>query len=368
MSDAQAEDVSAILLEQTDRLFQQHATPERVQAADRGEWPAAIWDAIAEAGLPMALLSEEQGGYGLPPAHALKLIRRAAYHTAPVPLAETMVATALWAAASGDPPDGVITFGAGALSLAREGTGYRLAGRLARVPWGDRADRVLVFAREAGGAGHLALVPPPPVSGNEARVNLAFEPRPSLSFDAVTVRDDAVRAAPPICAEGLLVFGAAMRAQQMVGAMERCLEHALKHANERKQFGRALAKFQAIQHMLAEAAGHFAAASAAADGAAEAWGHPEFRLATAIAKARVGEAAGKVAAICHQVHGAMGFTQEHPLHFATRRLWSWRDEFGGEATWEAEIGRGVCAQGGEALWDTLVRVAHLSTADGGREA
>jgi acyl-CoA dehydrogenase len=182
------------------------------------------------------------------------------------------------------------------------------------------------------------------------------------------VPDHAVRAAPPLCAEGLLVFGAVLRAQQMVGAMERCLEHALKHANERKQFGRALAKFQAIQHMLAEAAGHFAAASAAADGAAEAWGQPEFRLATAIAKARVGEAAGKVAAICHQVHGAMGFTQEHPLHFSTRRLWSWRDEFGGEAFWEAEIGRGVCAQGGEALWDTLVRVAHLSTADGGRQA
>ena len=245
--------------------------------------------------------------------------------------------------------------------------GYRLSGRLARVPWGDRADRILVFAHDAAGAAHLALVPPP-VPGNDARVNLAFEPRPSLSFDGVAVPDNAIRAAPPICADGLLVLGAAMRAQQMVGAMERCLEHALKHANERKQFGRALAKFQAIQHMLAEAAGHFAAASAAADGAAEAWGHPEFRLATAMAKARVGEAAGKVAAICHQVHGAMGFTQEHPLHFSTRRLWSWRDEFGGEAFWEAEIGRSVCAQGGEALWDRLVRVAHLSTADGGRDA
>jgi acyl-CoA dehydrogenase len=359
MSDAQADDVSAILLEQTDRLFSQHATPERLHAADAGDWPAAIWDAVVEAGLPLALLSEEQGGYGLPPADALKIVRRAAYHTAPVPLAETMVATALWAAASGDPPEGVITFAAGALALAREGGGCRLSGRLKRVPWGDRADRVLVFACDAAGAAHLALVRPPP-AGNEPRVNLAFEPRPTLAFDGVAVAEDAVRIAPPICADGLVVFGAALRTQQMVGAMERCLEHALKHANERKQFGRALAKFQAIQHLLAEAAGHFAAASAAADGAAEAWGHAEFGLATAMAKARVGEAAGKVAAICHQVHGAMGFTQEHPLHFATRRLWSWRDEFGGEALWEAEIGRRVCAEGGDALWDTLVRVAHLS--------
>ena len=44
-----------------------------------------------------------------------------------------------------------------------------------------------------------------------------------------------------------------------------------------------------------------------------------------------GEAAGIGAAIAHQMHGAIGFTQEHQLHYLTRRLWSWRDEFGNEA-------------------------------------
>jgi acyl-CoA dehydrogenase len=68
----------------------------------------------------------------------------------------------------------------------------------------------------------------------------------------------------------------------------------------------------------------------------------------------VGEATGKVAEVCHQVHGAMGFTQEHPLHFATRRLWSWRDEFGHETFWQERIGRMVCSAGGEALWPMLV--------------
>ena len=368
MSDvaAREENVSAILLEQTDRLFRQHATPEVLQAADEGLWPEALWAAVADAGLPLALVSEEQGGYGIPAADALRLVRRTGYHTAPVPLPETMAAAALWAAAAGEAPDGILSFAAGELSLSRERGGLRLSGRLARVPWGERADRVLVFARDEAGSAHLALVPPPP-AGNAPRANLAFEPRPTLAFE-LTVPDEAVRTAPPICADGLLVIGAALRAQQMVGAMERSLEHALKHANERKQFGRALGKFQAVQHMLAEASGHFAAATAAADGAADAWGGPEFRLATAIAKARVGEAAGKVAAICHQVHGAMGFTQEHPLHYATRRLWSWRDEFGGEAVWEAEIGRLVCGQGGEALWDRLARLADAGAAAGGRAA
>ena len=50
----------------------------------------------------------------------------------------------------------------------------------------------------------------------------------------------------------------------------------------------------------------------------------------------------------------MGFTQEHPLHFATRRLWSWRDEFGHEAFWQERIGRLACADGGDALWRRLV--------------
>ena len=61
---------------------------------------------------------------------------------------------------------------------------------------------------------------------------------------------------------------------------------------------------------------------------------------------RVGEAAGTGAAIAHQVHGAMGFTYEHSLHHATRRLWAWREEFGNEALWADAArphGRGAAA-------------------------
>ncbi len=65
---------------------------------------------------------------------------------------------------------------------------------------------------------------------------------------------------------------------------------------------------------------------------------------------RVGEAAGNGAAIAHQVHGAMGFTYEHSLHQATRRLWSWREEFGNEAHWAELLGHMVAARGADALW------------------
>ncbi len=76
-------------------------------------------------------------------------------------------------------------------------------------------------------------------------------------------------------------------------------------------------------------------------------------FAAAVAKIRAGEAAGKVSEIAHQVHGAIGFTHEHSLHHLTRRLWSWRDEFGIESDWSVELGRAVAARGPAALWPLL---------------
>jgi acyl-CoA dehydrogenase len=358
--DAAPDDMSAVLLDQADRLFEKNVTKERLTEADRGKWPEPIWQAVEEAGFPLALLSEAQGGYGIRAADALLLIRRAGYHTVPVPLGETMIACALWVAASGEPVSGSIslapTNAADSARIKSVSRGYHLDGHLRGVPWGARADHVLVYALDEHEHGFLVLVPR---SAGKVmpRRNIAYEPRDTLHLDAVALPKSAVRPAPPACASGMMTFGALLRAQQMAGAMQRSLDYALNYSMERKQFGRPIGKFQAIQHMLSDAAGQSAAAAAAADGAAEAWGSPQFGLVTALAKSRIGEAAGKVAAICHQVHGAMGFTHEHPLHFATRRLWSWRDEFGSEAYWEEKIGQQVCARGGESLWDLLVAAA-----------
>ena len=62
---------------------------------------------------------------------------------------------------------------------------------------------------------------------------------------------------------------------------------------------------------------------------------------------------GTGAAIAHQVHGAMGFTYEHSLHHATRRLWAWREEFGNETHWATQLGHMVAARGADQLWPFL---------------
>jgi acyl-CoA dehydrogenase len=353
----QDDELSAIVLEQADRLFRGEATPERMALADRGEWPSGIWEAVEGAGLPLALVPEAQGGAGLPAADAWRVIVRAGYYTLPVPLAETMIAKALWVQAGGTAFDG-----AASLAPVRPGDAARLEpgpvggvlhGCAERIPWGMAVKHIVVHARDANGAGYLALLPSERAPGQRSR-NLANEPRDTLVLDRIELPAEAVRPAPSGWEDGWLPLGACMRAQQMVGAMERCLDYALAYAMERRQFGRPIGKFQAVQHMLAEAAGHYAAAAAAAELARQAYGGADFAFCAAVAKARAGEAAGKVAEVCHQVHGAMGFTHEHPLHFATKRLWSWRDEFGHEAFWQERIGRMVCEAGGERLWSRLV--------------
>ena len=139
----------------------------------------------------------------------------------------------------------------------------------------------------------------------------------------------------------------------MAGAMERILDMTVQYAKDRIQFGRPIGKFQAVQQQIAVLAGHVAAASAAAHGAADARARGHARFEIACAKIRIGEAAGHVAAIAHQVHGAMGFTHEHTLHLGTRRLWAWRDEFGSEAEWSGWVGRVAAGVGGENLWSFM---------------
>lgn len=108
-----------------------------------------------------------------------------------------------------------------------------------------------------------------------------------------------------------------------------------------------------MQQNLAIMAGQTAAATAAADLGAEAFADNLRLLVIAAAKSRAGEAAGIACAHAHQIHGAIGLTYEHSLHFFTKRLWSWRDEFGHETEWNRLLGRHMMRAGADHLWAEL---------------
>ena len=137
------------------------------------------------------------------------------------------------------------------------------------------------------------------------------------------------------------------------------MDMAVGYAQERVQFGRPISKFQAVQQNLAVLAGQTAAAVAAANLGIEALGKADAERETfliAVAKTRVGEAATLACEIAHQVHGAIGFTKEYALQLSTRRMWSWRDEFGSDPEWAARVGSYACANGADGLWEMLTAV------------
>jgi acyl-CoA dehydrogenase len=315
------------LLKTVDRVAEAHCAKAVREVAEAGEWPTGLWQALEETGMTRAVLPESAGGAGLEFADAMAVLRRTAWHALPVPLAETMVAGRLLVAAGLQVPEGPLTVA---------------TGEAKRVPWGGQCVHVVVVREDEIGLASN-------VSVKLLEKNLAGEPRAQLQISPPTFSK------LPKAGERLQLEGALMRSVQMAGALERILAYALTYANERVQFGRPIGKFQAVQHLLAVLAGQVAAASAAADVAVEASADAPDEFAVAAAKARVGEAAGKGAEIAHQVHGAMGFTREHNLHYSTRRLWSWRDEFGNEAHWQMRLGRMVAARGADALWPLLTR-------------
>ena len=107
---------------------------------------------------------------------------------------------------------------------------------------------------------------------------------------------------------------------QMTGAMQRVLEMTVDYAKERKQFGRPIGSFQAIQHYCANMATDVAGMRFSAYQAA--WKLSEGLPAAkevAIAKAWAGEAYGRISTLAYQIHAAIGCTSDHDLQFFTRQ-------------------------------------------------
>jgi alkylation response protein AidB-like acyl-CoA dehydrogenase len=336
-----------IIVDTATRIFRDLCEPATINDAENGVWPKALWDAIEEAGLTVAWVPEELGGAGATMADGFAVLRAAGRFAVPAPLAETLMAGWLLARAGIVVPAGPMTIAPvhadGHVTIAANG---RLAGRARRVPFARNASHIAVLARR-GGERVAALVATTDLPIRHDK-SLAGEPRDTVSFDGAVAETD-----KPVALDEDTIqrLGAVVRLQQIAGALEKILEQSVQWALDRSQFGRPIAKFQAVQHNLATLAGEVAAAGAAADLAAEACAGPDLGAAeVAIAKVRAGEAAGAGAAIAHQVHGAMGFTYEHTLHHATRRLWSWREEFGNETVWATRLGRMVAAEGADRLW------------------
>jgi alkylation response protein AidB-like acyl-CoA dehydrogenase len=125
-------------------------------------------------------------------------------------------------------------------------------------------------------------------------------------------------------------------AAEILGTMQAALDVTVEYVKRRRQFGRAIGSFQALQHRLAQCTvsvegTRWLTYEAAARGAPD--------EATALAAAQAAEAAGQLFRETHQLTGAMGFTREHDLHVFSMRLPALRLELGGASTHRRAIAR-----------------------------
>ncbi len=336
-----------LIADATARIFADLADPQTVNAAKDDTWRVSLWQALEEAGLTRAWVPEAAGGAGVPLSHGFEILRVSGQYACPVALAETMLAGWCLAQAGLDVPTGPL-----AVAPVREhdrvvlDANGRLTGAARAVPHVGEAELIVVVVQD-----QLLTVAPDAAKLTPRRADMGGD-RADLSFDAV---QPLARAPFPAGFDGLMRMGAVTRACQMTGALESALQITTDYTGEREAFGRKIAKFQAVQQNVAQLAGEVAAALSASGSAAATLGaEPHLSdaafLEVAAAKIRCGEAVEAGAAIAHQAHGAIGWTQDYVLQRFTRRLWGWRDDFGTEASWAVRLGTFVASEGPDSLW------------------
>ena len=214
----------------------------------------------------------------------------------------------------------------------------RVSGTAHRVPWARDAARIALLLDGR------ALVVDRAAVTIQPHVNLAGDARDTVVFDGAVARSG-----PGVDADALFLRGAVTRIALMAGALDHVYEIAVRHAGDRRQFGRPIGSFQAVQQHLVTIAQQVALASVAADATARRPGRFEIAAGKLLAN-RAALSAGRAA---HQVLGARGTTSEHPLGQLTRRLWAWRSEYGDEHHWSTRLGAGVARAGADSVYPAI---------------
>jgi acyl-CoA dehydrogenase len=346
-------DSDYIVTESAARIFADLADPQTINRLDDGAWKAPFWQALADAGLPLAWVPEQLGGAGATLTEGFAVLSVAGRFAVAVPLAETLLAGWLLARAGVAAPNGSMTIAPSRPSdriiFDEDGT---LSGSAIGIPFASEAQHIAVLAESEEGV-VVALAAASDCTFCEGQT-LAGDPSNIVCFERVKPLRYA-QAPFGLDHRNLMLMGSVSRSVQTAGALESILSLSVSYANERVAFERPIGKFQAVQHNLARLAGETAAALAVSGSAANTMTQNNsfdeaMFLEGASAKIRCAEAAAEGVGIAHQVFGAIGFTKEHVLHRFTLRMLAWRDDFGSESYWAAELGRHVAKWGAEEFW------------------
>jgi alkylation response protein AidB-like acyl-CoA dehydrogenase len=332
---------------------------ERVRELAESEhgFEQSDWEEMAELGWPGLALPEEWGGQGLGIVELAVLFEEMGYALAPSPLLSTTVAGLALAArgsdeqrerwlrplAAGEARGTPALFDAGApasigsfaMEARADGDGVVLDGEKVLVMDAAAADFLLVAT--ADGRRHL-------VERGAEGVTVSAEPSLDPTRRLYSVRFDGVRVGPEATLSGaqvdylpVLWRACVAIAAESTGVAQRTMEMAVEYAKDRKQFGRPIGSYQAVSHRCAQMLLETENSRSAVYGAAwAADAEPDsLPLAASMAKAYASDAGWRVPHASLQVHGGIGFTWEHDLHFFLKRGRANAAMFG-DAKWHRE--------------------------------
>jgi alkylation response protein AidB-like acyl-CoA dehydrogenase len=332
---------------------------ERIRALAESEhgFEASDWAEMAELGWPGLALPEEWGGQGLGIVDLAVLFEEMGYALAPSPLLSTTVAGLALAVngsdeqkerwlrplAAGEARGTLALFDAGTtaaiggfeMEARADGDGVVLDGEKVLVMDAASADFLLVAT--ADGRRHV-------VEAGADGLSVSAEKSIDLTRRLYSVRFDGVRVGAGATLEGgqadylpVLWRACVAIAAESTGVAQRTMEMAVSYAKDRRQFGRPIGAYQAVSHRCAQMLLETENSRSAVYGAAwAADAEPDsLPLAAAMAKAYASDAGWRVPDASIQVHGGIGFTWEHDLHFFLKRGKANAATFG-TAAWHRE--------------------------------
>jgi alkylation response protein AidB-like acyl-CoA dehydrogenase len=337
-------------------------------AKDETGFSRELWKSFAEMGFSGLLVPEQFGGSGLGCVEAGIVMEEIGRTLMPSPFLATSVlaASALSHGGSGAQKsqhlpkiaDGsllaALAIDEGAkhrplrtkLQGVRSGNGFRLSGDKAFVVDGHTAGLLIVAARTAGSAGEqngltLFLVDPKTKGlTTERTVMVDSHNAARIVFDNVEVNADHVLGEVDQgfqLLDGILNIGRGAVASEMVGLSEEVFGRTVAYLKERKQFGKAIGEFQALQHRAAALYIEIEITRSAVLKALQALDADPARAASAVAvaKARAGTTATLAVQEGVQMHGGMGMTDQFDIGFFMKRARVCQELFG-DANYHAD--------------------------------
>jgi len=292
-------------------------TPERVRASWTSRQPQ-LWSTLAELGVLGIEVPEDQGGMGMGACEWVLLAEETGRVALPGPVAETLAMMPLLAASGEDDLVAKVSSGQAVVTVAPDGE----------------------YVQDADIATHIYRV----MGSEVCRVdNARFEPVKSVdgarrlfrvSGDLRSVDGDG----SAVARRAVLAVSA-----QLIGLSEHLLDTAVGYAKERRQFGKPIGSFQAIQHHLADALLKIRFAKPVVYRAAwsVASGDPQADVHVSMAKCYAADAVDVACRKALQVHGAIGYTFEYDLHLWMKRAWGLRGAWGSAASHRQRIGDAI---------------------------